>query len=299
LIYQIKHYKSVKGAKLNITYAKYNVLVADEVEDNAENILIVPEAFLRFIPEFKNIQICIWWMSVDNAFKTNATFTEAFNFNKGLKNKLRVLRNIRHYSHDFSYNDLLRDKDRYIHFYQCKYIEHFLYSSGFATVLPLTDYINPQIISSVDTSVKKENVVLYNPKKGIEYTKRIIDSCPNVKFIPLTGFTREQLNHLFDTAKLYIDFGLFPGKDRLPREAAIHNCCLITGKFGASSFFEDLPIPSSYKFDINNVRYEAIKAKIMSIFATYEKSIDDFCYLRSKILTEKETFFNEIENIFL
>ena len=30
--------------------------------------------------------------------------------------------------------------------------------------------------------------------------------------------------------KLYIDFGGFPGKDRLPREAVMHDCCIITGK---------------------------------------------------------------------
>ena len=58
-----------------------------------------------------------------------------------------------------------------------------------------------------------------------------------VKFIPLRGLSREQLNDLFFKAKIYIDFGKFPGKDRLFREAALNNCCILTGKFGALYFY--------------------------------------------------------------
>lgn len=50
-------------------------------------------------------------------------------------------------------------------------------------------------------------------------------------------------------SKVYIDFGNHPGKDRIPREAAISGCIVITGKRGAAAFAEDVCIPETYKFD--------------------------------------------------
>lgn len=133
----------------------------------------------------------------------------------------------------------------------------------------------------------------------MQYTQQLMNMMPGYKFIALRGFNREQLNDLFDSAKLYIDFGGFPGKDRLPREAAIHNCCIITGRFGASAYFEDVPIYGKYKFDMRHADYPAIKAKIDEIFANYDTCIKDFEYLRETIRHEQENFYREIENIFL
>jgi len=44
--------------------------------------------------------------------------------------------------------------------------------------------------------------------------------------------------------KLYVDFGKHPGKDRMPREAAVHGCCIITGRRGAAGNPFDIPIPN-------------------------------------------------------
>ncbi|AKD24588.1 hypothetical protein CL55_00002550 [Polynucleobacter duraquae] len=37
----------------------------------------------------------------------------------------------------------------------------------------------------------------------------------------------------------------------MPREAAMHGCCLITGKLGSAGNAIDLPIPPLYKLDSN------------------------------------------------
>ena len=46
----------------------------------------------------------------------------------------------------------------------------------------------------------------------------------------------------------YIDFGPHPGMDRLPREAALAGCVVITNREGAAGFNEDVPLPSEFKF---------------------------------------------------
>ena len=72
---------------------------------------------------------------------------------------------------------------------------------------------------------------------------------PDFHFFPLAGFNREQLATKFLESKLYIDFGHHPGKDRLPREAGIHGCCVITGLYGSASNAFDVNIPPAYKID--------------------------------------------------
>lgn len=121
-----------------------------------------------------------------------------------------------------------------------------MYSLGFSKILPLSDFINLDILKHVN-NVKKENLILYNPKKDFPIQKNNRKN-PNFKFVPLVGYSRAELNDLFDKAKIYIDFGNFPGKDRLPREAVIHKCCIITGKNGASFFMKIYLFRKSIKY---------------------------------------------------
>ena len=57
----------------------------------------------------------------------------------------------------------------------------------------------------------------------------------------------QPLSFFFSFIK-YIDFGPHPGMDRLPREAALAGCVVITNCEGAANFQEDLPLPSEFKF---------------------------------------------------
>lgn len=85
-------------------------------------------------------------------------------------------------------------------------------------------------------------------------------------------------------------------QNRLPREAAVNNCCVIVGKKGSSVFFEDISIPSDYKFD--KIDLSKIVNKIQFVMENYEDCKNDFIYYRSRIFTEKERFYKDIDDIF-
>lgn len=51
-----------------------------------------------------------------------------------------------------------------------------------------------------------------------------------LNFKPIINMTRDEVIRELQRAKVYIDFGNHPGKDRIPREAAILGCCAIVGK---------------------------------------------------------------------
>lgn len=115
----------------------------------------------------------------------------------------------------------------------------------------LSDYVNDIYLAGEEAALreKKEDVVLYNPKKGAAFTKALREMAQDLRWVPLIGMTTEEMRSCMSKSKVYIDFGNHPGKDRIPREAAISGCIVITGKRGAAAFAEDVCIPETYKFD--------------------------------------------------
>lgn len=189
-------------------------------------------------------------------------------------------------------------KSRLVNVYQSKYAQHEIFNIGFYNQMPLSDYINKEFIQEYlvgDNSFVKQNIVLYNPAKGIKNTQKLIKSSPDIKFVPLIGLSRTQMKELFKTAKVYIDFGNHPGKDRIPREACINGCCVIVGKKGSAKYFEDIPISDDYKF--SKFEIKKIKYTINSIFENYEQHNENFQYYRSRIIEEENIFYKEIDNI--
>lgn len=287
-----------KNQTITENYSKYNLKSTDKIEDNPGNILVLPEIYFEFILSYKRIKIACWWMSVDFRY-TRTTFSETFKFRKSLKAKWGLVKAyLKGYCREFKNDDnlLKRESARIIHLYQSHYAQYFLYSKGFSRLLPLSDYINLELIGDVDAA--KRDVVLYNPAKGYEFTKKIMASLPDVKFVPLKGLNREQLRELLESSKLYIDFGHFPGKDRLPREAVSNGCCIITGRLGASFFFEDVPIEDEYKFEVKESNIPAIALEIMHVLQNYDACKHDFDFYRSRIRKEQGVFYNEIDNVF-
>lgn len=319
LAHQLVDYLRNKGQKAYLVFSKnlmqvnydvsdimpqyqiYNLEVAHEVEDNKDNMLVLPEVAFDIMDQFENITIGCWWMSVDNRYQ-RVSFRDSFCFASTLIAKAKfivkwVLNMDGFRENKNSDAKLLRGNARIWHFYQSHYAQFHLYKKGFSQVLPLSDYVNDEFSNDKD-SVEKENIVLYNPKKGYAFTQHIIASSPDLKFVPLIGMDREQLKDIMRRSKLYIDFGHFPGKDRLFREAALNGCCIMTGKNGASRFYEDVPIWGKYKFDTKKSSIRSIVSQIHYIFENYNECVQDFKYLVRKTKAEKAIFFKEIDEVF-
>lgn len=76
--------------------------------------------------------------------------------------------------------------------------------------------------------------------------------------------TTQQIIKILDESMVYIDFGNHPGKDRIPREAALRNCIVMTNKSGSAANDIDIPIPAEYKFSEFNT-YEVF-SRINMVF---------------------------------
>ncbi len=280
-------------------YKIYNNPFVREIEDDKDNILIVPEvkSGLDFLGKYEKIRKIIWWLSVDNFYLSTAqnykkNFFSKYDISEIALKKLKIQLNLRKF-------EMIVNVD--FHLVQSFYAKEHLEEAGISKekILYLSDYLNKDFLSIQTDLSKKENIVVFNPKKGFLFTKKIIQAAPNMKFVPLINMTRQQVIETLQKAKVYIDFGNHPGKDRIPREAAILGCCVITGKRGSAAYFEDVAIPGSYKFEDKKENIQKIIEKIKDCLENFEEKYKDFDYYRQVIKYEPQKFVKDLKKIFV
>lgn len=233
--------------------------------DVADKYVIVPEGLTRSIVLFSKAHILLWWMSVDNYFKS----THGSNLDM-IKQRCCMHMVQSHYAEVFC-------------------MEHFEKNR----IIRLSDYINPLHGQFLYPAEYRENVALYNPLKGYSEIKPLIEKVNWIKWLPIVGLTIEQTILLMQSSKIYVDFGEHPGKDRIPREAAVNGCCVITNRKGSAAYKEDIPIPDKYKFEdpLNSLDdIEQLMRKIVNDFGSYQNDFEDY---RDWIHGERERFVDE------
>lgn len=159
--------------------------------------------------------------------------------------------------------------------------------------------MNPVFFEAPVDFSKKEDIVAFNPKKGKEFSDRIIAAANGkVKFVPIQDMTPAQVSDLLERSKVYIDFGEHPGKDRIPRESAMKGCCVIVGRRGSAEFFQDVPLEPRYKFDLNEFSPNAVVEVLKEIMNSFQECSKDFDRYRNIIRLNEKQFELEVEGIF-
>lgn len=269
-------------------YKRFSIPYETKIDDSSTNLIVVPETEPEYIFKFKNVQKVIWWLSVDNYLSTHAK-KSSFSLKRWLGIKPK------NYFYNF---DNIPQHD---HWSQSNYAIDFLKNKGFYNVKYLSDYLDPVFLDEVSQlnfeQLNKENTIVYNPKKGLEVTQALIQMSPNYNWIAIENMTPNQVKALLLRSKLYVDFGNHPGKDRIPREAAVCGCIVITNKKGSAKYFEDVPIDESYKFE--NVLHtpELFKERVESIFNNYATHSANFKPYRDKIIMEEQKFDSDLKAI--
>ena len=277
------------GDPVHDFYKKYHLPYTFEVENAEQNVLIVPEYFSEYLYISEKIQRVLWWMSVDNYIKVITQSINAIRLNPLSRPMPKFFY--------FGKGD-----DDLIHFVQSEYARQFVKLNGIADdkIYSVGDYLNQTFLrraAQVDLSYK-ENIVAYNPKKGFEITKQLIKLAPDIDWRPIQNMTPEQVQELLSRAKIYIDFGKHPGKDRIPREAAISGCVVITGKQGAAANNIDINIPNEFKFDEKSTTPIEIVNKIRYVFENFPDAYKKQENYRARLLNEQKQFTKQVFNAF-
>ena len=271
-------------------YEKYKVPYVRKIVDSQETLIIIPESMTNLIAKYPLSEKKIWWLSFD-------FYEILMNHRERKKNTIQNLLSSKKYEeYRFEPNK------RVTHWYQSHRTKLFLETKILDNQIAyLCDYVTELFFDDLPDlkEIKKENIITYNPKKGLEVIETFKNELPQYTWVPLEGMTREEMRDVLRKAKLHVDFGYFPGRDKIPREALVSGCCLLTGRGGTAEFPEDLGIPEKYKLHSNEQKQEIIIPLIIKLMTNFEEARNEFIPFREFVMNEKKRMIEDAKELFL
>ena len=271
-------------------FKTYNIRIADTFIDVPDNFIIFPEILTEAIFMVKYAKKIIWWLSVDNYY-----------------NNLFARLESNQYGAMKLFNIAQPDMFDCYHFTQSHYAkEHLLFHGvDVKRIFMVTDYINSRYMPLADSeyvSEGRESVCLFAPRRGLEFVEMLKAYGANLSeriiFVPIENLEPQEVPLFMRQARVFIDFGFHPGMDRMPREAAINGCCVITNTDGAARYDQDVPIPKEYKIEGTAENFGRIYDLIRSCVTHYDNHIHNFAEYRQFIRSQKANFEKEVVECF-
>ena len=214
-------------------FKMYQPRVARDIVDAPDSVVVVPETGTLQLLELQHATRALWWLSVEHfAMRAEA---------------LRQAHGLARSPLDFVFDP----RFGVVHLAQSEYARQWVAQRG-AQALMLTDYVRDEIVERARSlrDGAKEDIVAYNPKKGLAFTQQLMAASPaGIRWVPIENMSPAEVAQLLGRAKAYVDFGPHPGRDRIPREAALCGCVVITNTQGSAGNGVDVPIPPDCKFD--------------------------------------------------
>ncbi|MGE5216017.1 MAG: hypothetical protein ACM3SP_03315, partial [Chloroflexota bacterium] len=219
---QIVYFPFSQVAPTPAPYQHYGAEISD-LNDAQDTLVIFPEILCMETLRLKKAKAAIWWLSLDNYRERKYhSWRDLYRYPKGVLLGRRPITGVGRFK-------------KLLHFSKSHYDESYLQAHGIHP-MRLTGPISNFYLSNTEHySVERKNQILYNAKKGKATINFLISRYPQYSFVSLNNLNEHSLLARYRDSKLYIDFGHHPGRERMPREAAVCGCCVITGKMGAAA----------------------------------------------------------------
>lgn len=265
---------------------KVNVCSYEEVNNAHNEIIVIPELLIQntdehvngFMEALKDNTVMIWYLSTGFTGLLNNIWSNIFSITKTYHNVIHLCESRLAWD-NLSFYGITENKFM---------LQHGTYD----------------IFKDKETTYEKENIVLYNGYKSS--TRNFIEK----KIIPIIGkdvkflgivpegkfYDKAELCSIMDTCKVYLDFSRFAGRELMPRESALRNCILILGNEGCVCSYEDYPIPSYFKVNLDSP--EQICNKIKYCIENYDTVLPQMKHMKNKCLQENDNFRNQLKIIF-
>ena len=228
----------------------------DEIPEHA--LVVIPEIWPEMIETFSQ-RCAFWWLSVDN-FVNWGENTEAM-------------------------------RKAAVQLTQSEYARRYVTEKFGLAPLMLTDYINTSFEPTA--GLVKHLRVAVNPAKGKESIEVFAQRYPEIDVIELKDMTREEVASELAASAIYIDFGHHPGRDRMPREAALSGVVVITTDTGAAANHVDMPINRWYKV----ATMEEVGERVHAVLADLPRHVAAQAYYREMVHGQREVFRAEVRQL--
>jgi hypothetical protein len=252
---------------IEVPFARYETCTCfDE-----DAVLVFPEILLGWARRFHaygHRRKVYWWLSWDNA--------PLGELNK-FEQKLALL--------------------SCFHIFQSEYARRQASALGFRGPI-VSDWTLPQEHVHGDEGFEKTNDICFLPAKA-QGTERVIAALEQeFSVIPIRDMTRFEVSQVLRKSLVFLDFGQQPGKDRLPREAVLHDCIPVLRKTGAAVSFMDFPIPENLKIGIRTMASsQDLRELIRLIHSRHQDVLVSLQPFKEAIRHEKTVFYEQVRSL--
>lgn len=173
-----------------------------------------------------------------------------------------------------------------------------VYAQGFCRTilgrdaLPMTDYLRrPQIAAQP----LNPNLVLYNGAKGYSKIRDLVPLMPDVDFRPIEGMSYLQVCEALASAAAYVELGVPPGRDRLPREAAHFGTPSVLLCRGSAYCWDDFPLPSEYRIPHVDDWPQLLAPVLREVLADRPRALRNQAFFREWISGDRARYEAEVD----
>lgn len=293
-----------EGAERVPDYQRYDAPEVSSIEDGPANAVVASEYVMGLLSSVRRATRFCWWLSIDNSpvfrYQRKALGLWESPREKMVQTaKYRALSRLRAARH-------LVDGERTLlrginHLAQSQYAWSHLYSTFNILATKVSDYTPLGVVESAEQLPVgcRGRTVAFNPKKAAAITERLMKSFPAAEFTPLVGMTSSEVAQALASSAVYLDLGYHPGKDRMPREAAMCGSVSLVARRGSGAFHADVPIPWEQKISPNGDVVKSARAAIERVFDDPMTSWANQSAYRDQIAKEQQTFVQEVKDAFV
>lgn len=281
-------------------YAHYDAPEAHAVVDAAGNHVVVPETQALLLKGLRRARPFLWWLSIDYAprFVIERDRTSLLPIERGRNHRAPLLQ-VRQVKR--ALRGLATGEDRLLGRVEHLAQSHYAWNHVFAHLgrpgSILSDY-TPVAPSAADAADRIARVT-YNPAKSRPIMAEFAKRWPGIELLPLQNMTGDEVAEALRTSLVYLDLGAHPGKDRLPREAAVAGSVVLVANRGAAANGVDVPIPREHKIDVLPDVVMNAKRALDGVLADPAAALAAQADYRERITHERAVFDDEVAAVFI
>lgn len=284
-------------------YDKYDAPEVSRIEDAPGNAVIVPESAISTLRRVRSAERIIWWLSIDNAMPflpTQERLDRKFTARLGVPHvpwapsaKVAIER---HVMAAMPMGEILRSSK---HLAQSAYARAYIQTHYGMAGTFVTDYIPRSTTGEREAHTPRSKSIAFNPKKAPWVPDLLGPLLPGVEWHRLEGLSAEGVADMLRRSAVYFDPGYHPGRDRMPREAALNGAVTMVARRGAGAYWGDVPIADQFKVTSSRDFATDAAGRIAAVLRDVSSAVEAQEGYLNWILDDEKRFAQEVRRAFI
>jgi hypothetical protein len=283
----------------------FNVPYSDTLVDNESSLIIVPETLTTFFGNYVLAQKMVYWLGIYFFFKT-----PPHRFPLNFKPIRKIFQCSSYYGQSKNFFHQLAKKVNYwnkaaipiwnsttFHMSNSFYVADFIKSKGLEYVWVLHNPVRKEFYEFAP-SPEREKCIIFGPKTSSGLIRFVNKKFPGFSCVRLKGLSAQQTIDFYRKSILFIELGSFSGRDRMPREAVLSGCVILTSRSGSAAFYQDLQLDNYYKIDTYKSYKSTLISKINDIVNDYNSHYSNMNTYLNYLKFEYAQFNNTTKEVF-